>query len=430
MCVVQMGGFNKFETERYVLETLERVAKNRSDYKVLYANVSKLKPKNRHPQFVKVIARLFDDLVAVSEGRLFVLNNGDCVILGKNLVDKNIEITVDKLRRGLITDPIWAAHGENEFTKLYEPEDFEKVVSHIQNLIDANSDDSEVALKTPLDAGQIEVIKNHLDEVNIVDVVKHQKVFRFEGPNKFRVLFEEFFVAVKDLSKLFDKNVDLTANKWLFLYLTQMLDKKTMYSFAFSRIKNKPKNVSLNLNLSTMFLPEFEDFVHMLEENGQKIIAEVQLMDILNNMRQYFDVRELLHKKGHQILIDSASIEMLQAFNIKNLGADYVKIFWHSLMGEYNTNAEEVKNLIADIDVQKVILAKCLDEQALRWGIRNGIRAFQGPYIDMLDVALTRMKGPGKDQCSAEECLKRKRYIAGPMRDACHYKEFLEKEPE
>ena len=41
--------FNKFDTEKYLLETLDRVSKNRTDYKVLYVNVSKLKPKNRHP---------------------------------------------------------------------------------------------------------------------------------------------------------------------------------------------------------------------------------------------------------------------------------------------------------------------------------------------------------------------------------------------
>ncbi|MBR2922044.1 MAG: hypothetical protein IKC10_01850 [Alphaproteobacteria bacterium] len=40
-----MVGYKNFETERYLLETLERVARNKSEYKVLYVNISKLKPK-------------------------------------------------------------------------------------------------------------------------------------------------------------------------------------------------------------------------------------------------------------------------------------------------------------------------------------------------------------------------------------------------
>ena len=52
-----MAGYKNFETEKYLLETLERVAKNRSEYKILYVNISKLKPKNRHPKFEKIITR-------------------------------------------------------------------------------------------------------------------------------------------------------------------------------------------------------------------------------------------------------------------------------------------------------------------------------------------------------------------------------------
>ena len=63
-----MAGNSKFDAEKYLLETLERIAKKRSEYKVLYVNISKLKPKNRHPKFVKIITRLFDDLVSIANG--------------------------------------------------------------------------------------------------------------------------------------------------------------------------------------------------------------------------------------------------------------------------------------------------------------------------------------------------------------------------
>ena len=423
-----MASVNKFDTEKYLLETLERIHKNRAEYKVLYVNVSKLKPKNRHPRFVKIIARLFDDLVSVSDGSLFVLDNGDCVILGKNLTEKNISSAVEKLRKGLITDPIWTSHNSKDFTYLYQPEEFDDLAEHIQMLMQVETSPDFSLLKYPLDAGQVDVVKESLDEINIVDLIKHQKVFRFESSTDYRVLFEEFFVAVKDLNKRFDKTVDLLANKWLFLYLTQTLDKKTMYSFLFSEIQNKPKKISLNLNLSTVFLPEFSDFSKMLEEQNQKIIAEVQVMDILNNLKLYFEVKTFLHQRGHEILIDAANIEMLQALDVQKFEADYVKIFWHALMEEYNNSTADVKKMIDQIGREKVILAKCLNLQAIRWGVQNGIRSFQGPYIDLFDTALTRKSCPNGGVCSMEECLKRKRYIAGAMRDACLHKDFLEGE--
>ena len=423
-----MGDVNKFETERYLLETLERISKKRSEYKVLYVNISKLKPKNRHPRFVKIIAKLFDDLVAVADGSLFILNNGDCVILGKNLTEKNIDSAVEKLRKGLVTDPIWTSHDSSEFTYLYQPEEFENFIKHIEYLIQTDAGVDTSVYRYPLDAGQIDVVKERLDEINVVDIVKHQKVLRFDSSTSFRVLFEEFFVAVKDLNKMFDRTVDLVANKWLFLYLTQTLDKKTMSSFLFSDIQNKPQKISLNLNLSTIFLPEFEDFSKTMDEQNQKVIAEVQVMDILNNMQLYFDAKEILHRKGYEILIDAASIEMLQALDVKKLEADYVKIFWHALMEEDTNNVRktEVKQMIEKIGKERVILAKCLDKQALQWGVRNGIRSFQGPFMDLFDTVLTRKSCPNGSVCTTEECLKRKRYIAGALRDACAYKDFLE----
>ena len=423
-----MVGFNKFDTEKYMLETLDRISRNRSEYSVLYVNVSKLKPKNRHPRFVKIIARIFDDLVSVVSGTMFVLSNGDFAVLGKDISEKVVDDAVAKLRKGLITDPIWTSYSSSEFTRIYMPDDFDELYKIIEGMMNDDLVVDNTAYRNPLDAGKVDIVKSHLDEINIVDLIKHQKVLKLESSNSFRLLFEEFFVAVKDLSKKFDKTVDLVGNKWLFLYLTQTLDKKTMYSFMFSNIKNKPEKISLNLNLSTIFLPEFEDFTKQVLAQGQKIVAEVQVMDIMNNMPLYFDAREFLHNQGGEILIDATSVEMLQALNVGSLKPDFVKIFWHGLMEEY-TDSEEIKLLINELGVDKIILAKCLDDKAVRWGIKNGIRSFQGPYIDALDVALTRSKCPNGKVCSAEECLKRKRLIAGSFRDECQYKDFLERKP-
>ena len=77
-----------FTAEKYLLDSLSRIAKNPAGYSVLYVNVSKLKPKNRHPQFVKIFAKLFEDLVGATNGMMFILTSGDFAILGKKLLRK------------------------------------------------------------------------------------------------------------------------------------------------------------------------------------------------------------------------------------------------------------------------------------------------------------------------------------------------------
>lgn len=70
-------------SEKYLLMALDRVAKNAFGYSVLYLNISKLKPKNRHPEFVKIIAMLFESIIGAVRGSMFILSNGDIAILSK-----------------------------------------------------------------------------------------------------------------------------------------------------------------------------------------------------------------------------------------------------------------------------------------------------------------------------------------------------------
>ena len=117
---------------------------------------------------------------------------------------------------------------------------------------------------------------------------------------------------------------------------------------------------------------------------------------------------------------------MLHMLNIKRLEPDWIKIFWDPIM-EFDANNEEFRQLVEDLGREKIILAKSLDEKSVRWGMSHGISAFQGPYIDNLEVAIIRSQCPGGKECSAVDCLKRRRLLAGAFRDECRYKEYLEK---
>ena len=422
-----MAKAGKFGAEKALLDALDRIARSQSSYSVLYVNVSKLKPKNRHPAFVKIIAKLFDDLVGAAYGMMFVLSNGDFVILGKNINLATVEKAVKKLRVGLASDPILYAQDMNEFAHLYEfPDDFAELYRHIESMMATLQLPDLSSYKYPVEASQIDGVIEQLNNVNITELVKRQSVLRIESANEFRTLFQEFFVAVKDLSRLYDADVDLTANKWLFLYLTQALDKKTISSFMFADIKNWPQQIGLNLNLSSVFSEEFVNFAKNVLRPEQKIVVEVQMMDVFNSLNLYFEAREILHQGGHKILIDATSPEMLSMLNVIRLQPDMIKIFWDPMMALHPKN-DEFKLLLEEFGADNVILAKCVDEKALRWGVTYGIRNFQGPYIDKLEVSLIKPQCPFGNRCSAEECLKRRRLIAGEAREECFNKEYLEK---
>lgn len=416
--------------EKFLLEALDRVARNPDDYSVLYVNISKLRPKNRHPEFVKIFARLFDSIVGVTRGQLFILSNGDFAILGKNITEQTVDEAVKKIRQGLSSDPIVHSRDTRDFAELYYfPEDYVRFYGKIENL---RADEESLQIASPtepkkraIQAEEIDDIVAQLDQIDIPEIIKRQSVLRILAPGKFKVQFQEFFVAVKDLSAQLDKGLDLLASRWLFLYLTQTLDKKTLSSFFASDIKNWPMQISLNLNLSSVFSHEFVNLAKNFLQRDQKLIVEIQLMDVFNNLPLYFKVKDILHAGGHKLLIDSLSPSSLKMLNLSRLQPDLLKVFWEPLL-EYDANNELFQKVVDEIGSDNVILAKCDSDAALKWGLKYKINTFQGPLIDNLEITLLQKRCPNAANCTAAECLKRKRLLWGDFRDECLEKAYLE----
>ena len=415
--------------EKYLLDALDRIARNPFGYSVLYVNVSKLKPKNRHPSFVKVFAKLFDSVVGTTKGTLYVLSNGDFAILGKNITHEIVDEAVDKLKYGLSSDPVVHSGDGSEFVTIYDfPNSFAAFYDYVENLMqnqEAMVLADEASYKRPVGAGEIENIIADLDAIDIADLVKRQSVLKILGAGRFKVLFQEFFVAVKDLTAQFGENLDLVANRWLFLYLTQTLDKKTMSAFKTAELQKWPEQISLNLNLSSVFSREFVSFAKGFLRPGQQIIVEVQLMDAFNNLALYFEAKEILRRGGHKLLIDGLTPLTLKMLNVSRLDPDMIKIFWEPLL-EFDAQNADLKAAIETVGKENVVLAKCDSEKALKWGVGYGITAFQGPYIDNLEAALIRSKCPDALNCKPIECLKRRRRLSGILRDGCTQKDVLE----
>ena len=417
--------------ETYLLDALNRVGRNPVGYSVLYVNISKLRPKNRHPEFVKIFAKLFDSMVGNAQGSFFVMSNGDFAILGKGITSDMVEEAVFKIRQGLSSDPILHGRDVKDFAVLYSfPADYISFCSFIEKMRD-NADYLAAVtplpeIKRPIRADEIDAVMEQLDKIDIPEIIKRQSVIKICGPGKFKVEFQEFFVAVKDLSAYLDDNLDLLSSRWLFLYLTQKLDKKTMTSFFASDIKNWPNQISLNLNLSSVFSLEFVTLAKNFLQDGQKLIVEIQLMDVFNNLPVYFKVKEILKAGGHRLLIDNMSPALLKTLNLKRLEPDMIKLFWEPLL-EYDTENENIREMISYLGADNVVLAKCDSETALSWGMKYGLRTFQGPLIDQLETACIHHQCPDSKYCSLKTCLKRRRLLWGAFRDECTQKEYLEK---
>ena len=416
-------------SEKYLLSALDRIAKKSDGYAVLYIMASKLKPKHRHPKFLKILEKFFDGVVGLSKGVFFPLCNGDFAILGRDFTQEMVNAAVEKLKEGMSNDPILYSNEGKEFATVFVfPDTYSDFYNFIVNLIENNNSPQikEVeAEKRPLEAREVDNVLNVLEQIDISELVKRQSIVKIVGANQFKVFFQEFFVAVKDLNLLFD-NIDLQANRWLYFYMLQNLDTRMLQAFFSANLKQWPECISINLNMQSVYSQEFVDFAKNFLQQGRKIIVEVQLIDVFNNLPLYFEVKEILSRGGHKIMIDAVSVSSLKLLNLKVLKPDMIKLFWEPLL-EFAPINDDVKNVIEILGKDNVILAKCDSAKALSWGLKHAISGFQGPFMDDIEIAFTKKQCSSAQNCTNKECLKRKRLLSGKEREKCMHKEVLEK---
>ena len=415
-------------SEKYLLSALERIAKNSTGYAVLYISASKLKPKHRHPKFLKILEKFFDGVVGVSRGAFFPLKNGDFAILGRDFTQSTIDEAVAKLKEGTSNDPILHGKNSSEFATVFVfPDMFQTFYDYIANLAksEKNNGDGETDEPRALAAGDIEGILRVLEQIDVSELVKRQSVVQILGAGQFKVKMQEFFVAVKDLNLLFD-GIDLQSNRWLYLYMMQHLDKRVLQAFFSAKIKQWPELISLNLNMQSVSSYEFQNFAKEFLPKESHIVVEVQMIDVLNNLQTYFEIKEILARSGHKILLDGVTVASLKLMNLKTFNPDMIKIFWEPLL-EFAGDNDDVKQAVELLGRDNVILAKCDSDKALAWGVRHGISSFQGPFMDNLEVAFAQRQCVDAKNCTLKDCLRRKRLLSGGEREKCSQREILEK---
>ena len=165
--------------------------------------------------------------------------------------------------------------------------------------------------------------------------------------------------------------------------------------------------------------------VKHVEDKEQELIVEVQAINVFNNLNLYLQAKEKLKNINYKLLLDSISPTALKMLNIHNLSPDLIKLFWEPLL-EYSQKDSDLEKEINFIGKENIILAKCDSEKSLKWGLKYGISSFQGPYVDVIETTLSKVKCPHSKECSTQQCLKRRRVIGGNLREECFDNKFLD----
>lgn len=237
----------------------------------------------------------------------------------------------------------------------------------------------------PLTPGALQQIDDILKKADVSTFMKRQPVAVCFGNQPPKPIFQEIFVGVNELRQAIAPNVNLRGARSLFHHLTRTLDTRVFRSLLDGYVSRNSGPFSINLNVSTILSDTFRDFDSRIGNivKKEQIIIELQRYDVFWDYGEYLLACEFLHNSGYRLLLDGITPDLLALFGRKELKADFIKLFYFRDRHDEWT-AKDIASRIAEADANRVIMARCETEEALKAGMAAGIRLFQGWHIDNL----------------------------------------------
>jgi hypothetical protein len=399
-----LGGQDATSEESLLLDHVQRIERNRQGSFAVHVHLSKLRSHLRQSHYIRVAARSFDALLNNHEATLYLLSNTDMVLMCRNVRIDEIDVPIYKVRALFSEDPItFGAEGsmENRFTAwfdLAQSGEYAAFLAQARDMAaraqrqkrDKPGERAPGMAGRPLDPTNLSAINKLLQGTRIADLIRQQSAVEVYPGGKGDVLFREHYVSMPELQTRIAPEVNLFASPWLFQYLTETLDRRMLSVIGRRDFAKMKQAISVNLNITTILSPGFQNFHDQINGNSDKIVVEMQTIDVFADMGAFAFARDWLQEHGYRVLIDGLNPLSLQFFDPSVLAADFVKVSWSPdfLGGVPEDRMVEMREVVEDVGSSSVILARVDSEDAVKWALTLGIQRFQGHYIDRVVEAM------------------------------------------
>ncbi len=360
----------------------------------------------------KIAINLIYDMLKSYEGGIYQMVDNSIIVVCDQLDSNVLKKLVFQLRYLYMDDPLsYLENGEENknFCTLYDlrqgwqdfmdmcsrrmailvrknsaPERFERTAAQILN--------GDLAKETPtarsgFNVARLANVERDLERADIQRVLRRQPICAVSPNMAVRRVFDEMYINITHLRQLLKMDVDFLSNRWLFKYLTQLLDLRMLDLIRQNIMRYTESPVSLNLNVETLISSRFAEFDAMVKPSAKvSIVIEVPVMDVFADISAFHMARREVQRLGYRVCLDGVSVESFLLIDREKFGVDLVKVQWNADI-EADLNSKENKDIIkavSNFGSNRVILCRCDNKEAVQYGQALGISLFQGRYIDNL----------------------------------------------
>jgi len=390
--------------ETSLLEAIERLQQAPAPFGAVLLRYSLVPPSPRRAQFVQVAAHAFSNFTYKLAGATFPQKNFDCFFFFPLASQAKVQEAVQKLRTLFSDEGVFEEDGilqpfDSWFEVARDAEELARMARRYQELAAAMQSESSKSsaikgtwsspklMTMDMDSRSLSKVVELLSTTKISNFVKRQPVCAVGFNQPVQAVFEECYVSFQDLQATVFPNINIYSDKWLFQYLTRTVDKR-MLGHAMEDLPGFTKTpVSMNLNLETLLSKHFMEFDRRMTELAiprGRVVVELQRIDIFSDFGGFSFARDYLLERGYTICVDGMTQQSLQFIDRNQLKVDFVKMIWSPELtdGLPARKLAEMKELVKRTGTARLILTRCDNDTALRFGRSAGISLFQGRYFD------------------------------------------------
>ena len=390
--------------EAVLRDYAERLRKFREGRRAIHLQISRLRPENRRAPHLRIAQQAFEPLIQGYEGALFRLFNEDLVITLNGAPKSRIDEVVDRLCGLFAADPLLADGAPAAaFITLFDLEQHLEALVSLADRMERARQDRDLAgpategpsgLATerqgrgsPLDPEGLRQMVEAIVQADLSNFSRRQLICVVVPGAPPQPVFRELYISTAALGQTLLPNREIVSNRWLFQYLTQVLDQRVIAMLAKSNDILREGHVAINLNVETATSAAFLKLDDALNKDDRgKIIFEFQVIDVFADLARFAFARNFLRSKGYRVCLDGCSHLTLHHIDREMLGVDFVKLAWSGALADHMEGAQGAafKAAVARMGAQRVILNRCDAPDALKVGQTLGIDLFQGYHLDNL----------------------------------------------
>lgn len=407
------------DAEVKLVESLTDIQETPQGWVAAIFAFSRLKEEHRTDNQLRIAVNLIKDLLHEKECMLYMYADATFVVISYDTTRAQLDKLVFQLRYLFMEDPLaYDQEGEEnlDFCRLYDLErSLDEVLSIAKNRLsrrikgssgaanaapaapqspNAAKSASAKSLKAlgasepkPMNASALANIERDLNNADLSKVLRRQPICAAVPDTMVRRVFDEYYINIPHLKKMLHTDVNLVSNRWLFNYLTQLLDGRMLNLLERSPGRYLDNPISLNLNILTLLSDEFTRFDASIKPAVKfSIVIEIQLADVFADMAAFLTAKSHVQKLGYRVCLDGVTDLSFTQIDRKKLGFDLIKLQWNS---EIHTDIHSPENVelsaaIKTCGANRVILTRCDNRSAIDYGQAMGISLFQGRYLDSL----------------------------------------------